>query len=454
MMRVEWFKYWGLKCNPFSPLELSYLRGEDFDRKFVSIPAAREVEQLLEELRLSDVGGAHIIEGAFGAGKSTLLNYIARFLEKNISEMCMIPVFVKLTRLTSISNVRECEEVIENQMVKGLHAAIRRYISDSDLIDKTTRRPFDEIERCITFLEERGYRAVFLIDELDKMEERIAKSYMSKYQPTGEILWKRGHITFWTINVNWKLHQDRRFSFIHKRILIQRWFQPDIEKLLDRRIKAACPDNEEEKGVDDIFEREALNEIYLISEGYPREAQAIAELSMKYAADFKKTKVTADIVSEVHSLESERYLHERMLSALFRLITQKGELHKLYNSLINIIREDPTAVNTIVHFIVETVGRRRKVHRSDLPPIAIKHLNKLEREGLIRKIGRAGSCSYVPVAASEDLFKKLFEIALNEANRSLRMYKRRRGAIAEIEKMNWIKDKLKRFFAYLVTYRY
>ena len=89
--------------------------------------------------------------------------------------------------------------------------------------------------------------------------------------------------------------------------------------------------------------------------------------------------------------ESERYLHERMLSALFRLITQKGELHKLYNSLINIIREDPTAVNTIVHFIVETVGRRRKVHRSDLPPIAIKHLNKLEREGLIRKIGRASS---------------------------------------------------------------
>jgi len=423
-------------------LELSYLHGKSFDEKFVQIRAANEAEDLLNELCSSRLGGAYVVEGPYGSGKSTLLNYMARLLETKLRSANMIPIFIKLTELTKISNVRECAEMIDAQMIESLRNSIERHLEIDDistLFDKFLRSSRPVVE-CLRFLERRGYRAVFLIDELDKIEERIAKLYISKYQPTGETLWKRGHITFWAVHSDWRLRRDPRFSFIHRRILIERWTISEIVELLDKRIKIASMDKE--TGVEDIFDREALHEVYVLSEGFPRKAQEIAELSMRYAANLRRDKVSRDDVREARKLDEERSLHQVILNKLFQIISEDPELQKIFKKLINLVREEPLMINTLVRIIVE-----EKIDERDITEEAKKHLERMRDEGFIKKVERPQHI-YVPIVSVSNFFNKLRNIVNEEARYHLKIPRKRRKK-AEIEIKNWVSERLRRFFKYL-----
>lgn len=463
-MSVNWLSYWGLKYNPFSPLELSYLKRQDFDAKFIRIQAAKELEQLLMEICRGEIGGAYIIEGAYGSGKSTLLNYAARFLETQMADAKMVPVFVKLTGLANIDNVRKCEEVVRQQMLEGLINAAIRYLPPYTIDTKDIKHARDPLKKFVRLFEEQGYRIAFLIDELDKVDEKIAKLYMSKYQPTGEVLWKNGHVTFWTVHVDWKTHQDPRLSFIHRSILIQRWFQPDIERLLDKRLKAASIDGR--LSVYDVFDDSALSRVWSLGGGYPRGAQKVAELSMRCAARWlrgvqkvaessiryvaRMEKITGETVDLAWLLYTEKYLYEGLLNRLVELLKRDQELNEIYNKITNAIAENPDVTNAIIQLIVEG-----KVQRKELSEKSAECFDKLVKEGIIRRIGKPGKFVYVPTGKTEQLFSKIYAIIQKEAISYLRMPKRkrrRRGKMVEIELKNWIKNRLKKFFVYAIAY--
>jgi archaellum biogenesis ATPase FlaH len=359
----SWLDYWKLEEHPFQMLELSYKFKDAFDRRFYRTPEAVKLEVIIQDIMKKNIGGAYLVEGDYGSGKSTLLNYAARYCTLNCPTI--VPVYAKVQYPDQITDVKECFRTIDSAMYSALRELLE-YTPNSVLIEASEQKYKEVGERLkwvVKALKAQQLRVAFLVDEFDKVQSAVAQKYVSSYQTRGEVFWLEGHVTFWSAHSDWELLQNVRYSFIDGSIQLPRWGQQAIVDLIDTRIRGA---SQKRRGVLDIFEAEALDELWGESHGQPRKAQRIAEESMKLAASGRFEKVTRTVVGEVRETSLRSNLYQRLSSRLSESARGNNATKQVYSSLMRLISQNHDIVVIVsylcVHNQIDTEAGDRTSH--------------------------------------------------------------------------------------------
>lgn len=427
MSRVDWINWYNLTGDPFSTHPL---RNEwEFDDLLIITESMKL--HLLPFINHFDnqKPTIQLLIGSQGIGKSTLLHYVLNKLELLYS---VIPIYIGILPY-KIRNSPDSVFAVSNEV---LYTSIRRfldhcyekrrnlvetnrrvfqkwlifmgleYIPEIGIVtEKQVDRSFDHLNstflEILNFAQKKGIGVVLAIDNLDKIDEKIALEYLkvSTSQPLFEAISSYGVHVLIAANKEWAelFSKHREYSFLQNKMPLNELTLPEAYDLLCKRFQDKFNFNNNVP-FDFAFSRNLTSVICEKKNGITRDTLSYSREILKLGFQIRKKHLdVADLsreklptISSLYFDLSKEFRFKETLDKLSSIRSKFSDEHSLriiHHSLSNVYSGQKTksldfqTLKLLLNHKILTLGETKDQRTEGLYPDIADLFRQIEQSG-------------------------------------------------------------------------